>query len=65
VTSRFLHGDVPAAEGYRVDERFYRRSAARGLDAPGRVPFKAAEHLADMARFRCATTPRTSSTTSG
>ncbi len=52
VTSRFLHGPVPAAEGYRVDERFYRRSAARGLAARGRLPFKTAEHLADMARFR-------------
>jgi glycosyltransferase involved in cell wall biosynthesis len=52
VTSRFLYGPVPPAEGYRVDERFYRRSAARGLDARGRLPFKAAEHLADMLRFR-------------
>jgi glycosyltransferase involved in cell wall biosynthesis len=52
VTSRFLHGDVPPAEGYRVEERFYRRSSARGLDAPARVPFKAVEHLADMLRFR-------------
>jgi glycosyltransferase involved in cell wall biosynthesis len=52
VTSRFLHGDVPVAKGYRVEERFYRRSAARGLDAPARVPFKAAEHLADMLSFR-------------
>jgi glycosyltransferase involved in cell wall biosynthesis len=52
VTSRFLYGAVPPAEGYRVDERFYRRSAARGLDAPARVPFKAAEHLSDMLRFR-------------
>ncbi len=52
LTSRFLHGDVPPAEGYRVDERFYRRSAARGLDAPARLPFKAAEHLPDMLRFR-------------
>ncbi len=52
LTSHFLHGLVPAAEGYRVEERFYRRSAARGLDAPARVPFKAAEHLADMLRFR-------------
>jgi glycosyltransferase involved in cell wall biosynthesis len=52
VTSRFLHGPVPAADGYRVDERFYRRSAARGLEAPGRLPFKAAEHLADMLSFR-------------
>jgi glycosyltransferase involved in cell wall biosynthesis len=52
LTSRFLYGAVPPAEGYRVDERFYRRSAARGLDAPARVPFKAVEHVPDMLRFR-------------
>ncbi len=52
LTSRFLHGDVPPAEGYRVDERFYRRSAARGLDAPARLPFKAVEHVPDMLRLR-------------
>jgi glycosyltransferase involved in cell wall biosynthesis len=52
VTSRFLYGPVPPSEGYEVSERFYRRSAARGLDARARVPFKAAEHLADMLRFR-------------
>jgi glycosyltransferase involved in cell wall biosynthesis len=52
LTSRFLYGAVPPAEGYRVDERFYRRSAARGLDAPARVPFKALEHVPDMLRFR-------------
>jgi glycosyltransferase involved in cell wall biosynthesis len=51
-TSRFLYGQVPPAEGYRVDERFYRRSARRGLDAPGRRAFKLAEHLPDMLRFR-------------
>ena len=51
LTSRFLHGPVPAAEGYRADERFYRRSAARGLDAPARLPFKAAEHVPDMLRL--------------
>jgi glycosyltransferase involved in cell wall biosynthesis len=52
ITSRFLYGPVPAAEGYRVEERFYRRSSGRGLNARGRLPFKAAEHLADMLRFR-------------
>ncbi len=52
VTSRFLYGAVPPADRYKVDERFYRRSAARGLDATARVPFKATEHLADMLRFR-------------
>jgi glycosyltransferase involved in cell wall biosynthesis len=52
LTSRFLYGPVPAAEGYRVRECFYRRSAGRGLDASGRRAFKAAEHLADMRRLR-------------
>ena len=52
LTTRFLYGPVPPAEGYRVEERFYRRSAARGLKAPARLPFKALEHLPDMLRFR-------------
>lgn len=52
LTSEFLHGRVPEAEGYRVHECFYRRSARRGLDAPGRRAFKGAEHLADMVRLR-------------
>jgi len=52
LTSRFLYGPVPPAEGYRVEELFYRRSAARGLDASARLPFKAAEHLPDMLRYR-------------
>lgn len=52
VTSRFLYGPVPAANGYRVSESFYRRSAARGLDVPARRPLKFAEHLGDMLRFR-------------
>jgi glycosyltransferase involved in cell wall biosynthesis len=52
LTSRFLYGPVPAADGYRVRECFYRRSAARGLAAPGRRAFKLLEHLPDMARLR-------------
>jgi len=52
LTSRFLYGPVPAAEGYRVRECFYRRSGSRGLDAPARRAFKLAEHLPDMLRFR-------------
>ena len=52
LTSRFLYGEVPAAEGYEVRELFYRRTAARGLEASGRRPFKAAEHVPDMLRFR-------------
>lgn len=58
LTSRFLYGPVPPAEGYRVDECFYRRTVTRGLEAPGRRAFKAAEHLADMLRYRRAA-PRT------
>jgi glycosyltransferase involved in cell wall biosynthesis len=52
LTSRFLYGPVPAADGYRAEECFYRRSAARGLAAPGRRAFKLAEHVPDMLRFR-------------
>src|SRR3954447_26159708 len=52
LTSRFLYGPVPAPEGYRVRECFYRRSAARGLEASGRRAFKAAEHLPGMLRLR-------------
>ncbi len=52
LTSRFLYGPVPAADGYRVQERFYRRSAARGLETRGRRPLKLAEHLTDMLAFR-------------
>jgi glycosyltransferase involved in cell wall biosynthesis len=52
LTSRFLYGPVPQADGYRVEESFYRRSAARGLQAPARRAFKLAEHLPDMLRFR-------------
>ena len=54
LTTRFLYGPVPAPEGYRVNELFYLRSAARGLEVPARLPFKMAEHLPDMLRFRCA-----------
>jgi glycosyltransferase involved in cell wall biosynthesis len=52
LTSRFLYGPVPPADGYRAREVFYRRAADRGLDAPARLPFKAAEHVPDMLRLR-------------
>ncbi len=52
LSSRFLYGPVPEADGYRVRECFYRRSAERGLEAPGRRAAKAVEHLADMRRLR-------------
>jgi len=52
LTSRFLYGPVPEPRGYGVRECFYRRSASRGLYAPGRRAFKSAEHLPDMLRLR-------------
>jgi len=52
LTSRFLYGPVPEPRGYGVRECFYRRTAARGLEAPGRRVFKALEHLPDMLRLR-------------
>jgi glycosyltransferase involved in cell wall biosynthesis len=51
LTSRFLHGPVPDAAGFRASECFYRRTSARGPDAPLRLPFKAAEHLLELPRF--------------
>jgi glycosyltransferase involved in cell wall biosynthesis len=52
VTSRFLYGNVPMAGNYEVKELFYRRTSARGLDAPARRAFKLAEHVPDMLRYR-------------
>jgi glycosyltransferase involved in cell wall biosynthesis len=52
VTSRFLYGPVPREDGYRVREHFYRRTARRGGDAPGRMGLKLAEHVPDMLRYR-------------
>jgi glycosyltransferase involved in cell wall biosynthesis len=51
VTSRFAYGDVPPAEGYAVDERFYGRLA---LGAPGsrvRRAAKLAEHVPEMVAY--------------
>jgi glycosyltransferase involved in cell wall biosynthesis len=52
VTSRFLYGTVPAADGYEVNELFYRRTSARGMRAAGRRALKLAEHVPDMLRYR-------------
>jgi glycosyltransferase involved in cell wall biosynthesis len=52
-TSRFGYGDVPAAEGYAVDERFYRRAGRIG--GPGsraRLVAKLLEHGPDMLAYR-------------
>ncbi|MGH2966492.1 MAG: glycosyltransferase family 4 protein [Solirubrobacterales bacterium] len=52
VTSRFSHGPVPPAEGYRVSEVFYRRSGGRSGGGSASRALKAAEHLGDMMRYR-------------
>jgi glycosyltransferase involved in cell wall biosynthesis len=51
VTSRFGYGEVPRAEGYAVDERFYRWAPG----APGsrvRRAAKLAQHVPDMLRWQ-------------
>jgi glycosyltransferase involved in cell wall biosynthesis len=52
ITSPFLYGPSPEPDRYRVTELFYRRTAARGLEAPRRRVFKLVEHLPDMLRLR-------------
>lgn len=55
VTSRFAYGDVPAAEGYAVDERFYRRAARvkrAGAASRARTAAKLAEHVPEMLAYR-------------
>jgi glycosyltransferase involved in cell wall biosynthesis len=52
VTSRFAYGEVPPAEGYRVNELFYRRAGRFGAADRGRFPTKLAEHVPDMLRYR-------------
>jgi glycosyltransferase involved in cell wall biosynthesis len=50
VTSRFAHGPVPAPEGYRAGERFYRAAQGRA-GAAGRVA-KLAGHVPGMLGLR-------------
>jgi glycosyltransferase involved in cell wall biosynthesis len=50
-TSRFAHGSVPAAAGYRRRETFY-RAAAQVPGARARRAAKLAEHVPDMLRYR-------------
>src|SRR3954463_6927332 len=57
VTSRFVHGPVPAPLGYEVREFFYRRSGRRDGSAPTRRALKLAEHVTDMLRYRRDVTP--------
>jgi glycosyltransferase involved in cell wall biosynthesis len=50
-TSRFAHGPIAPADGYRRREVFY-RAAARVSGARGRRAVKLAEHVPDMLRYR-------------
>jgi glycosyltransferase involved in cell wall biosynthesis len=50
-TSRFAYASVPAAEGYRRHEFFY-RAAAHVPSARARRAVKLAEHVPDMLRYR-------------
>ena len=54
VTSRFLYGPAPAADGYRVDERFYGASARPRVRRSGgtRMALKLAEHVPEMLAYR-------------
>ena len=58
VTSPFRWGSVPEADGYEVSESFYRRAARLAPRSRGRRPLAAAEHLADMLRYRSRTSDR-------
>ena len=52
LTSRPVHGDAPASDGYHVEELFYRRT--NQLPGPDRLrrAAKAAEHVAGLAGVR-------------
>lgn len=50
VTSRFGYGAVPRAEGYAVDERFYRWAPGTAGSRTRRAA-KLAQHVPDMLRF--------------
>ena len=52
ITSHFEYAPVAPAQGYRVNELFYRRSTPRGLEAPGRRGLRLAEHVPGMRRLR-------------
>ena len=51
VTAPFRFGDVPMAEGYRREELFYPVSSRLFRRSRLRLPLKAAEHLAGIARL--------------
>jgi glycosyltransferase involved in cell wall biosynthesis len=52
VTSHFVHGPVPPADGYEVSESFYRRSSRLPSNTMRRRALGLAEHLPGMLRHR-------------
>lgn len=52
VTSRFVHGTVPPADGYEVAESFYPRSSGMPSGTTRRRATGLAEHLPSMLRHR-------------
>jgi glycosyltransferase involved in cell wall biosynthesis len=53
VTSRFVHGPRPAADGFALSESFYRGATRVGARRTAlRRALKAAEHVPDMLRYR-------------
>lgn len=52
LTGPFIHGPVPPAEGYEVTDAFHRRSGRLDPRSRARRPLRAAEHVADMLRWR-------------
>ncbi|MGI8945390.1 MAG: glycosyltransferase family 4 protein [Thermoleophilaceae bacterium] len=52
LTSRYLYGPTPSAEGFKVREAFYRRSTSRPRSVAARRALRLAEHVPDMLRNR-------------
>jgi glycosyltransferase involved in cell wall biosynthesis len=52
LTTRFPYGPVPAPEGYRVEELFYRRAGRLGAHDPRRRGLRLAGHVPGMMRLR-------------
>lgn len=51
VTSRYLYGPAPAANGFPVREDFYRRATSRERSVTARRALRVAEHVPDMLRL--------------
>lgn len=52
ITSRYLYGPTPGANGFGVREDFYRRATRRERSLAVRRALRVAEHVPDMVRLR-------------